>query len=220
MKNKLLLLIFLTLHSNVSQSQDTLYFIGNSAVFGMGINKGDYSTWPYKSADWSLIPEQKNFIAEYQVNAGKLLKPISTSYSVFFESGFRIGYQAGKISSGTDRASYSENYIGLPVAVGLMKKTTAKLLKHTIGFTLYGSVVKEVKTASANDRSWRFFSQPRGMLFLNTQLLFPSKKSGRYHGVGVEFSKDVGFKYNASPIPFAVENMRLGISLSPFCDFF
>ena len=220
MKNKLLLLILLTLHSYTSRSQDTVYFIGNSAVFGMGINQGDYKVWPYKGDDWSLIPEQKNFIAEYQLNAGKLLKPLSTSYSAFFESGFRVGYQSGKISNGADKANYSETYIGVPVAVGVLKKKTAKILKHTIGFTLYGSVIKDVKTASANDKSWRFFSQPRGMIFLNTQLLFPSKKSGRYHGVGVEFSNDIWFYYKATPIPFANENMRIGISLSTFCDFF
>lgn len=220
MKSKHLLLILLTLHSYVSRSQDTLYFVSNSGVFGMGINQGDYKVWPYKGDSWSLIPEQKNFIAEYQVNAGKLLKPLSTSYSVFFESGFRIGYQSGKISNGLDEAKYSETYIGVPVAIGFLKKTTAKILKHTIGFTVYGSVTKDVKTASANDKRWRFFSQPRGMVFFNTHILLPSRKSGRYRGVGVEFSKDIGFKYKVTPIPFAVENMRLGISLLPFCDFF
>lgn len=206
--------------SYASMSQDTLYFIGNAAVIGVGINQGDYKTWPYKGADWSLVPEQKNIIAEYQVNAGKLLRPLSNSYSVFFESGFKVGYQAGKISDGVERATYSETYIGVPVALGLLKMNKQRVQKHAIGFALYGSVVKEVRNESMNDKSWRFFSQPRGTVFVNTHLLFPSKKSGRYRGVGVEVSKDIGFNYKAPTIPFAVENMRLGITFHPFCDFF
>jgi hypothetical protein len=212
-----LVLIFISLISN---AQDTTFYIGNSAVVGLGVNQGNYAVWPYKGADWALVPEQKNFIAEYQLNAGKLLKPLSQSYSFLFESGFKVGYQSGKISNSSDQANYSETSIGLPVAIGVVKKTKQKLLKHTIGFSVYGSVLEEIKTSSGNDKTWSFFSQPRGMVFLNTQLLFRSKKSGRYRGLGLEFSKDIGFKYKATAIPFVVENMRLGISLSPFCDFF
>jgi hypothetical protein len=108
----------------------------------------------------------------------------------------------------------------LPIALGVLRKANHKILKHTLGFTLYGSVLEEVKMKSASDKKWGFFSQSRGMVFLNTQILFPSKKNGRYRGVGVEISKDIGFNYKATCIPFAIENMRFGITFSPFTDFF
>jgi hypothetical protein len=84
MKSNLSLSFILMLLSLLCKSQDTTFFIGNSAVIGIGVNKGDYKSWPYKADHWSLTPNQKNFIAEYQVNAGKLFTPLSKSYSFFF----------------------------------------------------------------------------------------------------------------------------------------
>lgn len=220
LKNKLSLSLILLFLSLLSKSQDTIYFIGNSAAIGIGIKQGNYKAWPYKGDDWSLEPSHKSFVAEYQANAGKLFKPLSKLYSAFVESGLRVGYQSGKITNGFEKANYSETYIGLPVALGVLKKTNHKILKHTLGFVLYGSVPEEVKMTSVSDKKWGFFSQPRGMVFLNTHILFSSKKSGRYRGVGVEISKDLRFNYKSTAIPFAIENMRLGITLSPFSDFF
>lgn len=203
-----------------AKAQDTSYYIGNSALFGIGVNQGNYKSWPYKGNDWNLMPDQIGFIAEYQVTVGKLFKPLSKSYAGFFESGFKVGYQTGKITNGVENNSYDETYIGLPVALGLLKKNNHKIIKHTLGFAVYGSVLEEVGLPSENDSKWSFFSQARGTIFLNTQLFFPSKKKGRYRGLGLEISKDLGFGYNTTPIPFAIENMRVGITFSPFCDFF
>ena len=218
--SKIVLSIFLFLIAFSSKAQDTVYYLSNTAVFGLGTNQGDYKAWPYKGNDWTLESEQKNFIAEYQISAGKLFKPLSTSYSAFFESGLKIGYQSGKITNGMEKADYSETYIGLPFAFGILKKTNSKILKHTVGVAVYGSVLEETKMKTGNDKKWGFFSQPRGILFLNTHLLFSSKKSGRYYGVGVEVSRDVGFNYKTTAIPFVIENMRLAITFSPFSDFF
>ena len=220
MKNKLLLLILFTQHSYFSHSQDTLHFIGNSAIFGLGINKGDGSVQPYKADNWQLLNNQSNFVIEYHIKAGKLFKPLSNHYSGFFESGLRLGYQSGRITNGIEKRSYSETTIGIPVSLGLAKKVKKRILKHAAGFAYYGSLLEEVKLVSETDRKWGFFSQARGLFFFNTQLMLPSKKAGRYHGIGIEVSRDVGFNYKSTAIPFVIENFRVGLMFTPFCDFF
>ncbi|MFT3844611.1 MAG: hypothetical protein QM725_06140 [Lacibacter sp.] len=217
MKSKLLLSLTIFTFC-FCKAQDNKWFIGNTAVFSLGVNQGDYGTMLYKGEPWSLIHDSKNLSIEYQINGGKLFKPLSKSYSGFFESGLRIGYQAGKISNGNLITNYNESYVGLPLIFGLVRKEKHRIIAHSLGLTLYGAFLKEIKGQST-DRKWDFFSQPRGMFSLNTQLFFPSKKTGRYYGVGFELSRDIGFKYKPTKIPFVIENMRFGITVTPFNDF-
>lgn len=130
MKNKLSISFVLMLLSVLCKSQDTTYFIGNSAVIGASINQGNYKAWPYKGDNWSLLSNQKNFIIEYHIKAGKLFKPLSNHYSAFFESGLRLGYQSGRIANGIEKRPYSETTIGIPVSFGFAKKVKKRILKH------------------------------------------------------------------------------------------